>query len=50
MDRMYRNCECFTSKSITINIVNYSGEVANIIFKPNGINSVINIHPRDVIS
>lgn len=29
--------------SITIQSINYSGEVANIIFKPNGINSVINL-------
>jgi len=29
--------------SITINSVNYSGEVANILFKPIGVNSVINL-------
>ena len=29
--------------SITIQSVNYSGEVANILFKPNGVNTVINL-------
>jgi len=29
--------------TITIQSINYSGEVANIIFKPNGVNSVINL-------
>jgi hypothetical protein len=29
--------------TITINSVNYSGEVANIIFKPNSVNTVINL-------
>jgi hypothetical protein len=29
--------------TITIQSINYAGEVANIIFKPNGVNSVINL-------
>lgn len=29
--------------TITIQSINYNGEVANILFKPNGINSVINL-------
>ena len=29
--------------SITIQSINYSGEVANIIFKPNGVNTVVNL-------
>lgn len=29
--------------TITIQSVNYSGEVANILFKPNGVNTVINL-------
>ena len=29
--------------TITIQSINYSGEVANILFKPNGVNVVINL-------
>jgi len=29
--------------TITIQSINYSGEVANIIFKPYGLNNVINL-------
>ena len=31
------------SNTITIQSINYSGEVANILFKPNGVNVVINL-------
>ena len=29
--------------TITINIGSYSGEVSNILFKPNGVNTVVNL-------
>lgn len=31
------------SNTITIQSINYSGEVANILFKPNGVNAVVNL-------
>ena len=34
--------------TITINSVNYSGEVASILFKPNGVNAVINLGEQEL--